>query len=50
MFSATSMTGGPSGTSESSLAPAMYNGNGGPGTLDTTRLMGARFRDNPLAV
>ena len=50
MFSATSITGGPSGTSDSSLAPAMYSGIGGPGTLETTRLMGARFRDNPLAV
>ncbi len=50
MFRATSSTGRPSGTSESSLAPAMYSGHGGPGTLDTTRLMGARFRDSPLAV
>ena len=50
MAGATSITGGPSGASMSSLAPAMYSGTGGPGTLDTTRLIGARFRDRPLAV
>lgn len=50
MFKATSITGGPSGTSDSTIAPAMYNGIGGPGTLDTTMLIGARFRDRPVAV
>ena len=43
MFSATSITGGPSGTSESSLAPAIYSGKLGPGTLETTTLIGAKF-------
>ncbi|CPB41573.1 Uncharacterised protein [Mycobacterium tuberculosis] len=50
MFSATSITGGPRGTSESSRAPAIYSGKGGPGTLETTRLIGARLCDSPLAV
>lgn len=49
-FKATSSTGGPGGTSESSFAPARYSAHGGPVTLDTTRLMGPGFRDSPLAV
>src|SRR5437016_13663816 len=40
MFNPAPSIGGPSGSSEISLAPPRYNGNGGPGTLEITRLIG----------
>ena len=41
---------GPSGYIAVTSAPRKYSGTCGPGTLDTTRLIGARFFDSPLAV